>query len=378
MKTTTLLTATAALFSGTLLQAQTTTIAYESFDYADGNLGGQAGGTGWAAAWWSGNSGDNAVVASPGVDATGGLCALQWVDQGSYRTIDASGWGSDVYGNNFGVDNSTIWIRFASRRVPGATDVYGGLSLFEQWVGEKVFLGCPSGGDEWGLHDNPWAGGPAETIVGSSCDNLTQLVYRIDFLPGDERIRLWLSPVDDYPVGVADLDTTLGDFMFNEIRLQSGDPATVIAGFEFDGLHLEMETGTVCDRILYCASNANSTGAAATLDFAGSCVVADNDFELSLGQGIASQPALFIYGAGENSLPLGNGVLCIGAPIIRLNPPVMLDASGGGVKTMDLANPPAPTGLITAGSTWNFQGWYRDPGVGSGYNFTDGLKVLFY
>ncbi|MAE27923.1 MAG: hypothetical protein QF724_07195 [Planctomycetota bacterium] len=378
MKAKTFLVASAALLICGSLRAQTTTIAYESFDYADGNLGGQAGGTGWAAPWWSGNNADNAVVTSPGVDATGGLCALQWVDQGSYRTIDATGWGADVYGNLFGVDNSTIWIRFTSRRVPGATDVYGGLSLFEQWVGEKVFLGCPSGGDELGLHDNPWAGGSSETVVGSSCDNLVLLVYRIDFLPGDERVRLWLDPADTYPAGVADLDTTLGDFMFNEIRLQSGDPATLIAGFEFDAVHLEMETGIVCDRIAYCSSNVNSTGATATMDFAGSCVVADNDFELLLDQGIPGQPALFIYGAGENALPLGNGILCVGAPILRLNPPVMLDATGSGTKAMDLANPPAPSGLITAGSTWNFQGWFRDPGVGGGFNFTDGLKVVFY
>ncbi|MDP6369967.1 MAG: hypothetical protein QF615_10180, partial [Planctomycetota bacterium] len=101
MKAKTFLVASAALLICGSLRAQTTTIAYESFDYADGNLGGQAGGTGWAAPWWSGNNADNAVVTSPGVDATGGLCALQWVDQGSYRTIDATGWGADVYGNLF-------------------------------------------------------------------------------------------------------------------------------------------------------------------------------------------------------------------------------------------------------------------------------------
>ena len=32
---------------------------------------------------------------------------------------------------------------------------------------------------------------------------------------------------------------------------------------------------------------------------------------------------------------------------------------------------------IAAGSTWHFQCWYRDPGVGPGYNLSDGLTLVF-
>ena len=38
-----------------------------------------------------------------------------------------------------------------------------------------------------------------------------------------------------------------------------------------------------------------------------------------------------------------------------------------------------PSGAITAGSTWNFQCWYRDPNgsCGSGFNLTNALAVVF-
>jgi hypothetical protein len=46
--------------------------------------------------------------------------------------------------------------------------------------------------------------------------------------------------------------------------------------------------------------------------------------------------------------------------------------------TIDLANPPSASGTITAGSTWNFQAWYRDPVAGgSNYDLSNGLSVTF-
>ena len=44
----------------------------------------------------------------------------------------------------------------------------------------------------------------------------------------------------------------------------------------------------------------------------------------------------------------------------------------------DLANPPVPGGLVTPGSTWNFQLFYRDPAFGGTQsNRSDGLRVTF-
>jgi hypothetical protein len=42
------------------------------------------------------------------------------------------------------------------------------------------------------------------------------------------------------------------------------------------------------------------------------------------------------------------------------------------------ALPDPPAGVISAGSTWNFQLWYRDGGAGPGSsNFSDGISVTF-
>jgi len=85
---------------------------------------------------------------------------------------------------------------------------------------------------------------------------------------------------------------------------------------------------------------------------------------------------LFLYGEFPTSFPLGNGTLCIGSPFFRL--PASL-AQGGELRhALDMTNPPAQVAIITPGSTWNFQAWFRDnPAGGSGFDLTDGLRVTF-
>jgi len=80
---------------------------------------------------------------------------------------------------------------------------------------------------------------------------------------------------------------------------------------------------------------------------------------------------------GQNSVvpPGSSGPLCIlGNGLVRLLPPV-LDSGPGGSFT----HAPGTTGLpiigsITAGQTWNFQAWFRDPGTS---NTTDALSITF-
>jgi hypothetical protein len=142
--------------------------------------------------------------------------------------------------------------------------------------------------------------------------------------------------------------------------------------------NLNVATDPPCIDGTYCTSLPNSTGATAAITWTGSCVVADNNFTLVVRSCPISQPGLFIYGANQASIPFGNGVLCLGQPILRLNPPVFVDSTGLASKGVDLANPPSASGTITAGSTWNFQMWLRDPNAGgAAYNFTDGMSVTF-
>lgn len=211
---------------------QFVTIATESFDYAAGPLGDLNGGTGWAVDWWAGATLDDVVVSSPGFDAVGLKATTTIEHMGCYRTLDAAGFDAITDNLRFGKDNTTIWINFQCQRDPFSDDWYGGISLFEQWVGEKLFIGSPHGADRWGV-DLPFAGSPSWAF-GTDCSFLATLWARIDFLPGDERVRLWVDPAAPYPDTVPDVDAFYPDFRFNEIRLQSG--SGFFTGFHFDDL----------------------------------------------------------------------------------------------------------------------------------------------
>jgi len=45
---------------------------------------------------------------------------------------------------------------------------------------------------------------------------------------------------------------------------------------------------------------------------------------------------------------------------------------------VDNALPPSPAGQLTAGATWNFQGWFRDPPAGGAFfDLSDGYSITF-
>ena len=125
----------------------------------------------------------------------------------------------------------------------------------------------------------------------------------------------------------------------------------------------------------YCLANNNSTGQPASISAAGSAVVAAANFTLSATP-VPNQPGLFYYGPNQSQLSFGNGFRCVSGTLSRLG---IVNAAANTMSHMvDFANPPTAAGLITAGSTWNFQAWYRDPtGGGAFFNLSDGLEVLF-
>lgn len=124
----------------------------------------------------------------------------------------------------------------------------------------------------------------------------------------------------------------------------------------------------------YCTSLPNSTGAAAQITASSCNRVSENAFTLSASP-LPNQPGLFFYGAQQVQAPLGGGFRCVGGSLFRL--PVQWAQNGLMERSVDLTAPPAAAGQITAGSSWNFQAWYRDPFAAATSNLTNAVTVRF-
>ncbi|MFT5153419.1 MAG: hypothetical protein ACI841_003419 [Planctomycetota bacterium] len=124
----------------------------------------------------------------------------------------------------------------------------------------------------------------------------------------------------------------------------------------------------------YCISGANSAGGPALISATGSGSIAANDLVLEAAP-VPNQPGIFYYGQDQGNLPFGNGTRCVVGSVHRL--PVSI-ASGNSMSLAVDYNALPPAGAIGAGSTWNFQAWFRDPAAGgAAYDLSDGLELSF-
>jgi hypothetical protein len=128
----------------------------------------------------------------------------------------------------------------------------------------------------------------------------------------------------------------------------------------------------------YCVALPNSTGKVAAIGQLGSTDLTHNDFTLTAVDCPPHQIGLFLLGAGQASIPFGDGVLCLGGGVWRLQPAVVTNVVGSTSSELDVADPSSSASLITPGSTWNFQFWYRDVAAGgAGFNLSNGLSATF-
>jgi glucose/arabinose dehydrogenase len=123
----------------------------------------------------------------------------------------------------------------------------------------------------------------------------------------------------------------------------------------------------------YCVGAVNSTGGGSMMAFSGSASMDLNNLQLVAVGNPANVNGSFVYGQGIAQVPVYNGFRCFASNLHRL-PTVQTNAFGDAEWNFDVNAPPA---VITPGSTWNFQFFYRDTGVGTGANTSDGLSVLF-
>lgn len=122
----------------------------------------------------------------------------------------------------------------------------------------------------------------------------------------------------------------------------------------------------------------NSTNRGAILYNSGQASVSNDSSRLTSIQMPTNKPTIFFMGSqqlnGGNGLQFTDGLLCIN--VVRRFP----EQTSGPTGLIDIVQVVGLSGgLITAGSTWNFQAWYRDQAgpCGTGANLTNGLAITF-
>jgi len=130
----------------------------------------------------------------------------------------------------------------------------------------------------------------------------------------------------------------------------------------------------------YCLAGANSvSNLGARMSASGSLSVFANDLHLSAGPVGPGQPGIFYYGPQQTMSVFGDGFRCVGGPagtVVRIFPFVLPDSGGNLRYDVDNSLPNHAPQLGVAGTTWEFQAWYRDPAAGgTSFNLSDGLEL---
>ena len=130
----------------------------------------------------------------------------------------------------------------------------------------------------------------------------------------------------------------------------------------------------------YCSATLNSAGTSCDLDWSGQTSISADALALSATGGVPHAACLFIASDSAQSLPFGNGWLCVGPNIARLSSVLNFDPSGAvsfpvSLTTGALADGPL---AVAPGDLRTFQVWYRDPqGPPEFFNLSDALALTF-
>ncbi|MFT5050063.1 MAG: hypothetical protein ACI8QZ_001457, partial [Chlamydiales bacterium] len=174
-----------------------------------------------------------------------------------------------------------------------------------------------------------------------------------------------------------DLAGSIGYVSVGELRVYvdgADDPAFETYCFCDSGPCGNADSGAGC---------ANSTGSGAKLDvITGSNDVLADDLVLAISNMPPGASGLIFKGRTEIVPFFKDGIRCVGQVAGRF-PVRQADASGtlleGPGMVARFALNPVQATHITPGTTWKFQGWFRDNSgpCGTGSNLTNGLSVTF-
>jgi hypothetical protein len=262
--------------------------------------------------------------------------------------------------------------------LPGAgyAVVYSGLDgstlLTLNGVGSGDRFGCGVGGAKDVNGDNH-----ADLIVGADQYPISGAGY-VQVLSGSTGAVLYAVPGSSSTARIGTAVDGLGDVNGNgQKEFAIGSPGDSSA-FNIGGqVKVWSANGASCPPPSnYCSSSVNSTGASAAIGNSGSTSLSANNFVLTASGCPANKLGLFVYGQNQGQTPLGNGTLCVGSPFFRMS---QTTTSASGAVSFPVNFGALPTnGHISAGQTWNFTFWFRDPAAGGGNsNLSNGRQVTF-
>lgn len=205
-------------------------------------------------------------------------------------------------------------------------------------------------------------------------------VGRVSVLDGSSRSTLFAFHGQDIAGAFGSSVAAAGDADGDGFEdLVVGSAAANAGGIDRGSAHL-LSVFVQGDISLSCSSNPNSTGDSAHLLAAGTASVFVNDLVLHANSLPPQVLTLAFYGQARTPSPLGDGLLCVGAPLVRLPPQQISGSSGLASRVVDLTQGSASQGpgRIDGGETWSFQLWYRDTDAGgTGFNTSDAVTVEF-
>lgn len=189
------------------LNCYATVLVSESFDYADGSLVGQNGGTGWDGAWTdSGN-------------VLGNQAVPEFNSANSFRQLENA---------IAHTDGTAIYLSFDINSIVNVTGAFAGLSFYSG-ISEEVFVGKTFFETSFGIEVT----GVGATSANSN-DTIANMVVEILFGSVDTTFNLFVNPLNLMSDATFSVTTNTGVLggSWDRIRLASGGNADLQASFD--------------------------------------------------------------------------------------------------------------------------------------------------